>query len=323
MSDDLGGYGRDARDEEEKDEPELGRDEPGGWAAEAPDGGHTHWVDDEPEPDGESPSGWPDPGPTWQRSDYGEAPSGWQGSDDSDYDEYGYRRRDDLDSDGDQADRYESQHTRDPLARLFPSLPRSVRVTLDWILTIAGAILIVLALKHWVVNPYRIPSSSMEPTLNCAKGFANPGCLGDSSDRVLACRICLDFGHNPSRGDIVVFNTPSEAALKCGEGGTFVKRVIGLPGDTLHETGKGFIQVKTPGSPAFVTLKEPYLPAKNRLADSQHFNETWTVPAGHYFMMGDNRAESCDSRSWGAVPRNKLIGTVFFVYWPPDRIGFR
>ena len=85
-------------------------------------------------------------------------------------------------------------HSRDPLARLFPGLPRGVRVTLDWILTIAGAILIVLALKQWVVNPYRIPSSSMEPTLNCAKGPANPGCLGDSSDRVLACRICLDFG---------------------------------------------------------------------------------------------------------------------------------
>jgi signal peptidase I len=323
MSDDWGGYGRDPADEEEKDEREPGRDEPGGWPEDAPDGGHTHWVDDEPEPEGESPSGWPDPGPTWQRSDYGESPGAWQGSEESDYDEYGYRRRDDLLSDGDQADRYGSPHTRDPLARLFPSLPRSVRVTLDWILTIAGAILIVLALKHWVVNPYRIPSSSMEPTLNCAKGDANPGCLGDSSDRVLACRICLDFGRNPSRGDIVVFNTPSEAALKCGEGGTFVKRVIGLPGDTLHETDKGFIQVKTPGSPAFVKLKEPYLPAKSRLADSQHFNETWTVPAGHYFMMGDNRAESCDSRSWGAVPRNKLIGTVFFVYWPPDRIGFR
>ena len=116
------------------------------------------------------------------------------------------------------------RRSRDPLARLFPGLPHGVRVGLDWILTIAGAILIVLALKQWVVNPYRIPSSSMEPTLNCAKPAL--GCLGESSDRVLACRICLDFGP-PSRGDIVVFNTPREAALKCGEGGTFVKREIG------------------------------------------------------------------------------------------------
>jgi signal peptidase I len=324
MSDDWGTYRSDFDDGGEEDETELGGEEPGGWPEDEPDAGQVSsgWADDESEPEGESPGGWPDPDSTRQRSDYGEAP-GWQRSDEPGYDEYGYRRREELLSEDGQAEGYEVRHTRDPLGRLFPSLPRGVRVTLDWILTIAGAILIVLALKHWVVNPYRIPSSSMEPTLNCAKGPANPGCLGDSSDRVLACRICLDFGHNPSRGDIVVFNTPPNATNDCGEGGTFVKRVIGLPGDTIHETNKGFIQIKSPGSPAFVRLKEPYIPAKNRLADSQHFGHTWTVPANGYFMMGDNRAESCDSRTWGAVPRNKLIGIVFFVYWPPDRIGFR
>jgi signal peptidase I len=213
-----------------------------------------------------------------------------------------------------------ARRSRDPLARLFPGLPRGLRVALDWILTIAGAILIVLALKQWVVNPYRIPSSSMEPTLNCARPAI--GCLGDSSDRVLACRICLDFGP-PSRGDIVVFNTPSEAALKCGEGGTFVKRVIGLPGETVREDDHGFIWIRGPDSKTFVKLKEPYISARSRLADSGHFNMTWHVPKGQYFMMGDNRSESCDSRSWKSVPRDKLIGTVFFVYWPPDRIGFR
>jgi len=324
MSDDWGTYRSDFGDEDDRDEAELGRDEPGGWPEDEPDAGHVRsgWADDESEPEGESPSGWADPDPIWQTSDYGESPGDWRRSEDPGYDEYGYRRREDLLSEDGQAERYEARHTRDPLGRLFPSLPRGVRVTLDWILTIAGAILIVLALKHWVVNPYRIPSSSMEPTLNCAKGPANPGCLGDSSDRVLACRICLDFS-NPSRGDIVVFNTPSAAADKCGEGGTFVKRVIGLPGETIHENHRGFILVKKPGSPAFVKIDEPYLPARNRLADSQHFGGTWTVPANSYFMMGDNRAESCDSRTWGAVPRNKLIGTVFFVYWPPDRIGFR
>jgi signal peptidase I len=227
----------------------------------------------------------------------------------------------DLLSDEAQGDRF-SGRSRDPLARMFPGLPRNVRITLDWILTIAGAILIVLALKEWVVNPYRIPSSSMEPTLNCAKGPAFPGCLGDSSDRVLACRICLDFGP-PSRNDIVVFNTPTEAALKCGEGGTFVKRVIGLPGDTVREDDNGFIWIRGPGDKTFVKLEEPYLTAERRLADTAHFGQVWHVPEGQYFMMGDNRGSSCDSRSWGSVPRNKLIGTVFFVYWPPDRIGFR
>jgi signal peptidase I len=327
MSDDWGSYRRGLGDEDEKDdkdEADVGPQEPGGWPENEADTGHvrSHWPDDtEPESEQESPSGWPSPGSTWQPP--GDAPREWQRSDHGDYADYGYERRDDSLADDAQAERYAAAHTRDPLARLFPGLPHGVRVTLDWILTIVGAVAIVWLLKIFVVNPYRIPSSSMEPTLNCAKGQANPGCLGDSSDRVLACRICLAFGRNPSRGDIVVFNTPSEAALKCGEGGTFVKRVIGLPGDTVHEDGKGFISVKQPGTPEFVKLKESYLPAQTRLADSQHFGQTWTVPEGRYFMMGDNRAQSCDSRTWGAVPRNKLIGIVFFVYWPPDRISFK
>jgi signal peptidase I len=328
MSDDWGGYRSDLGDEEEDEKGEAnagGNEEPGGWADDQPSTGHTHWAgDEESEPSHEPESGWPSSGSTWQRPDYGDTSSGWERSDYGDYDRYGYLRRDESHEDFVEPEPYASrQHSRDPLARLFPGLPRGVRVTLDWILTIAGAILIVLALKQWVVNPYRIPSSSMEPTLNCAKGPLNPGCLGNSSDRVLACRICLDFGHNPSRGDIVVFNTPSSAALKCGEGGTFVKRVIGLPGDTVHEDHKGNIWIKSPGSPSFVKLKEPYISSQDRLADTQHFGITRTVPPDEYFMMGDNRANSCDSRTWGSVPRNKLIGIVFFVYWPPDRISFK
>ena len=284
-------------------------------------------AEEEQAPGGESESGWP----TFDRPGYGgpsyvepssdrpEPESPWQRSDYGGYGETQVPRDPFLDTA--RSDRYSEPRSRDPLARLFPSLPRSVRVTFDWILTIAGAILIVLALKQWVVNPYRIPSSSMEPTLNCARGPAEPGCLGSSSDRVLACRICLDFGP-PSRGDIVVFNTPTEAALKCGEGGTFVKRVIGLPNETVREDDNGFIWIQKPGEKDF-KLKEPYLSAARRLQDSAHFGQVWHVPDGAYFMMGDNRSQSCDSRTWGSVPRNKLIGTVFFVYWPPDRIGFR
>ena len=130
---------------------------------------------------------------------------------------------------------------RDPLGRLFPGLPHGVRVALDWVLTIAGAILIVLAIKHWVVNPYRIPSSSMEPTLHCARPA--PGCEASYSDRVLANRFVYRY-RDPKRGEIIVFNTPPLAAVRCGEGGTFVKRLIGLPGETresLEETRR-FLQ---------------------------------------------------------------------------------
>ncbi|HEY8028129.1 MAG TPA: signal peptidase I [Gaiellaceae bacterium] len=209
---------------------------------------------------------------------------------------------------------------RDPLGRLFPNLSRPVRVALDWVLTIVGAILIVLAIKAWVVNPYRIPSSSMEPTLHCARPA--PGCESGFSDRVLACRICLDFS-SPHRGQIIVFETPPLALVKCGAGGTFVKRLIGLPGETLKEDHQGYIWIEPPGGSSFTELKEPYIQADRRLADSAHFGQSWRVPLGNYFFMGDNRAQSCDSREWGSVPRKNLIGTVFFVYWPPNRIGFR
>ena len=212
------------------------------------------------------------------------------------------------------------RRTRDPLGRLFPALPRGVRVVLDWVLTIAGAVVIVLALKQWVVNPYRIPSSSMEPALHCARPA--PGCEASISDRVLANRFIYDF-ESPKRGQIVVFNTPAAAQSKCGEGGTFVKRLIGLPGETIHEDKHGFIWIREPGARDFVKLKEPYIQASRRLADVTHYNKTWHVPKGEYFFMGDNRAESCDSRDWGSVPRHDLIGEVFFVYWPPDRIGFK
>jgi signal peptidase I len=200
---------------------------------------------------------------------------------------------------------------KDPLGRLFPGLPRNVRVVLDWVLTIAGAVVIVFALKMWVVNPYRIPSSSMEPTLHCARPA--PGCESRFSDRVLANRFIYHF-RDPKRGEIIVFNTPPLARIRCGAGGTFVKRLIGLPGETVSERdGIVYIDGKE--------LKEPYVAPSRR---DHNPPQSWTrIPPGEYFFMGDNRAQSCDSRVWGPVPRKNLIGEVFFVYWPPNRIGFR
>jgi signal peptidase I len=204
---------------------------------------------------------------------------------------------------------------RNPVDRLTKDLPRSWRVTIDWLVTIVGAILIVLAIKMWVINPYRIPSSSMEPTLHCARG-PDQGCEAHFSDRVLACRICYDIW-SPKRGDIVVFNTPPEARTACGSGGVFVKRLIGLPGDTVHEDSKAYIWINGR------KLNEPYIKADRRAADTQHRGQTWHVPPGDYFMMGDNRGGSCDSRVWGPVPRHDLIGKVIATYWPPNRISIQ
>jgi signal peptidase I len=138
---------------------------------------------------------------------------------------------------------------------------------------------------------------------------------------VLVNRLAYDLG-SPQRGQIVVFRAPA-AANQCESGGsTFVKRLIGLPDEAVHEDDHGFIWIRRPGATRWTRLAEPYLSAQTRLADSADFGRTWRVPKGEYFMVGDNRADSCDSRKWGSVPRSSLIGPVIFTYWPPNRISY-
>ena len=205
---------------------------------------------------------------------------------------------------------------RNPIDFLTHGLPRQWRIAIDWAITILGAIAIVLAIKAYVVNPYRIPSSSMEPTLHCAR--PGSGCESRWSDRVLANRFIYHF-RDPKRGEIVVFKTPPAAEIACNSGDTstggetFVKRLIALPGDRWREQD-GFIYLNGK------KLNEPYVKAARR--DTETIPEK-TVPPDQYLMLGDNRASSCDSRRWGTVPRKNLIGPVFAIYWPPGRIGFK
>ena len=186
-----------------------------------------------------------------------------------------------------------------------------MRSALDWIITIAVAVAVVLAVETEVAKPFRIPSASMEPTLLCAK--PGDGCVARFSDRVIACRLCYRLG-TPHRGQIVVFRTPPAAAAACSEGGTYVKRLIGMPGDTIHEDRNAAIWIDGR------RLAEPYISAGARAQDTMYRGKTWRVPQGDYFFLGDNRGNSCDSRSWGAVPRSNLIGPVVATYWPPLRI---
>jgi signal peptidase I len=208
--------------------------------------------------------------------------------------------------------------SRNPIERLFPNLPHGWRVAIDWVVTIIGAVAIVLAIKAWVVNPYRIPSSSMEPTLHCAKPAQ--GCEANTSDRVLANRFIYHF-RDPRRGEIVVFKTPPLAEQECGSKGTFVKRLIGLPGEVWEERN-GFVYINGK------KLNEQYIKPDRRdhqtlgLSDIPPRNTYTRIPKGYYMMMGDNRNSSCDSRRWGLVPRKNLIGEVFATYWPPSRISF-
>ena len=199
---------------------------------------------------------------------------------------------------------------RTPLDRLTQRLPNPARVAIDWIVTLGIAVAVVLTVKVEVANPYRIPSASMEPTLQCARPAA--GCDGTFSDRVIANRLAYRF-RDPHCGDIVVFKAPPAAAQRCTEGGTFVKRLIGLPGEVVSER-QGVVYVDGR------KLDEPYVQASRR----DHLTQTWPrIPQGQYFMMGDNRVDSCDSRQWGPVPRKNLIGPVLVTYWPLDRISIR
>jgi signal peptidase I len=204
--------------------------------------------------------------------------------------------------------------SHNPIDRVARRLPQPWRSIVDWVVTIAGAVAIVLLIKAYVVNPYRIPSSSMEPTLHCARPGAD--CEARFSDRVLANRFIYHF-RDPRRGEIVVFTTPPLAKVKCGAGGTFVKRIVGLPGErvevrVLHGDGYVFINGRE--------LNEPYI-QESRRSPATPFGPV-TVPKGDYFMMGDNRSQSCDSRYWGSVPRGNIIGKVFMTYWPPNRLSF-
>ena len=190
------------------------------------------------------------------------------------------------------------------------------RRVVEWVVTIVVAVVVVLAVKAWIVNPYRIPSPSMEPTLHCAR--PEPGCEAGRSDRVLANRFIYHF-RAPHRGEIVVFHAPKAASVAC-VGGIFVKRVIGLPGDVWSErNGYTYIDGKR--------LSEPYVQPDRRDTQTRTMRDippagTLThIPKDMYLMEGDNRAHSCDSRVWGLVPRSAIIGKVFFTYWPLGRMG--
>jgi signal peptidase I len=178
------------------------------------------------------------------------------------------------------------------------------------------AVGLALLIQGFVVKPYQIPSESMEPTL-------------DVNERVLVNRFLYHL-RDPKIGDVVVFHPPKGAdSDRCGvhrppdeacpeptpeqSDTNFIKRIVAGPGDHL----------KILDGHAIVNGERPDESFANPCGGGGACDlpKEITIPPGHYFMMGDNRGASQDSRFWGPVPRDWIIGQAFTTYWPPQKIG--
>jgi signal peptidase I len=159
------------------------------------------------------------------------------------------------------------------------------------------AVLASFLVRVYAVQTFYIPSGSMKPTLY-------------DGDRILVNKLSVRFG-TINVGDIIVFKAPPTEHCDDGSYSDLVKRVIGLPGQTITSKSN---TVYVNGKP----LKEPwkYWPDLNPAI------KKLKVPVNNYYVMGDNRANSCDSRFWGTVPRSDIIGKAFFRMWPLSRVGF-
>lgn len=181
--------------------------------------------------------------------------------------------------------------------------------------TVVIVLFLVFIIRHFIAEPRWIPSASMHPTLI-------------EGDRLIIEKISANFT-KPKRGDILVFYPPhrqldptwwgafTRSIGFFGKDDAFIKRVIGLPGDTIKISDDNhlFINGKQ--------LNEPYAIGSSTISCEiapYCARPSLKVPQGKYFMMGDNRSNSEDSRFWGFLPEKRIIGKAFFVFWPLNRI---
>ncbi len=186
--------------------------------------------------------------------------------------------------------------------------PRTSRWLREAVIVVLVAVVVAVLLRTFVVQTFYIPSGSMEPTLQVG-------------DRILVNKLSYHL-HGVGRGDIVVFSRPAQENCGGPEVNDLVKRVIGLPGETISVSG-GDVYVNGH------RLDESWLPASEQGVTkagpggtAYSLEQPYKVPANNYFVMGDNRTDSCDSRFWGPIGKSLIVGKVEMRVWPVSSIGF-
>jgi signal peptidase I len=183
-----------------------------------------------------------------------------------------------------------------------PADAQSTRWIKEAVIVVVVAVLVAVLLRAFVVQTFFIPSGSMEPTLQVG-------------DRILVNKLSYHL-HSVDRGDIVVFSRP--ATEDCGgqQVNDLVKRVIGLPGDVVSLSG-GYVYIDGK------RLDETWLPSSEQgitvagpAGNSSDLARPYRVPTNDYFVMGDNRTDSCDSRYWGPIAKSLIVGKVEVRVWP-------
>jgi signal peptidase I len=167
---------------------------------------------------------------------------------------------------------------------------------LDFLETIVVSLAIFAVVYIFLFQPHQVDGSSMVPTFH-------------NAEYILTDKLSYRF-HAPNRGDVIVFHSPQDERVD------FIKRIIGVPGDTVMVQG-GYTYLNG------TKLLEPYIndPGKVLEAHFLHEGVPITVPDGYYFVMGDNRLHSSDSREWGLVSTPEIVGRAFFRYWPLNEFG--
>ena len=171
----------------------------------------------------------------------------------------------------------------------------------EWGIILLAALVVSVGLRTFAFQTFYIPSGSMEPTLLVG-------------DRIIVDKLAVDWG-TINRGDVLVFKAPPTEDCGGSPVVDLVKRVIGLPGDKLYSVGDVIYvngQKFAENWPHTEPIGNSIAPASNPVV----------VSANHYFMMGDNHSDSCDSRMWGTIPRSDVIGKAFLRVWPITRAGF-